>query len=183
MLGRTRAAYSAHAAMGRGGLVGLCFAQNLSGCGLPVRPSWRQYVTLAPIPYDPHVATNSSSWRVVQDERAKSLPPGCWGSSLDFRLMRTPLTDLPPCRQRTLSAGVFLAPYLLSLDARTLSHFGHPFPFPSSSPFNSPSDPLTLFLSFRASAPGSFLGQCPFLLLDIDYVGFACGSSRRIADG
>ena len=122
-----------------------------------------------PDSYDPRVATNSSSWSVVQDGRVKSPPPGCWGSSLDFHLMRTPLTDLPPCRQRTFSAGVFFAPYLLSLDARTLSQFGHPFPFPSPSPFNPPSDPLTLFLSFHTSASGSFLGPRPFLLLVIPY--------------
>jgi len=161
---------------------GLCFAQNLSGCGLPVRPLRRLKTTaaLAPIPYDPDVATDYSSWSVVQAERVKSLPPGCWGSSLGFRFMRTPLTDFPPVGNRHFSRRLFY-PLSLIFRARTLSPFGIPFPFPSPPLKNFPHTLLPYFSPFALRRLGSFLRLCPFLLLVIAYVGFVW-SSRRIVD-
>ena len=112
------------------GRADLCFTQSPSGCGLVNPRSGCNLMSRWPRLIRPERRGQSSSWYVVQDERVKSPPPGCWGSSLDFRLMRTPLTDFPPVGIGHFSRHLFF-PLSLIFRARTSSPFGYPFPFPS----------------------------------------------------
>jgi len=161
MLGRTWAAYSAR--VGKGGQASAS-RRTLRGAVWLTPAAVKSDCCAGPDSYDPRVAANSSSWSVVQDGRVKSPPLGCWGSSLGFRLMRTPLTDFPPVGIGHFSRRLFF-PLSLIFRARTSSPFGYPFPF-LSLPFTIfPCHLFNLFLSFCASASGSFLGPRPFLLL------------------